>query len=364
MSDTVVSQYEIMEDGSALALSGGVIVTPPPPEPGGDGGIPLLSVFWSTIGLSEEGCLDLSIDNGLLPRTVFPDAWAKLERAITADTGAVVSEANWQAELLLNSGVCGKFSTGDGSTTFRVPLLRKRASFGFPDVSAGATHGDFLPDQMRPITGTIGINDGYGLGYASSTTNGTGAFSKILPNENARAIGSASTTLRPVNIDSAMLGPRYSGAITHGPLLIYTPMIKMYGSIDDPAVLNAAATVQMITNKLDTAVYEANRAADKWTRIIAAGAFTTGTPSVIQDSHNIASVTRVSTGYYQVTFLAPTQGAGYIVQATPTGTVTGTCMVLIYNRTTNGFVAYASNYTGSARDSDIAFVVFPAPSWT
>ncbi|SBV99027.1 hypothetical protein KL86DPRO_11495 [uncultured delta proteobacterium] len=84
---------------------------------------------------------------------------------------------------------------------------------GFPDTAAKAKHGDFLPDQIRPITGQIGYVYGSSSG-AIYEGGSTGASTHVLE-----------STLKTLN--SARLGPRYSGDISHGPLIIYTPLIRV-----------------------------------------------------------------------------------------------------------------------------------------
>ncbi|SBV99039.1 hypothetical protein KL86DPRO_11498 [uncultured delta proteobacterium] len=91
-------------------------------------GVPLLSVIWSTTGLAKDNYLVASRDNGLLLRSEYGEAFADIQAAHDAGTGAVVEDAAWLAELAANNGVCGKYSLGDGATTFRMPLLGKRAS--------------------------------------------------------------------------------------------------------------------------------------------------------------------------------------------------------------------------------------------
>ena len=257
----------------------------------GAGGLPLLSVFWSTTGLPEDGYLNLSLDNGQIPYDAFPSqVWEKINLAHTENTGAVITEAAWLAEVALH-GTCGRYALGEDF--FRVPLLRKRASFGFPDAAAGAGHGDFLEDQMRSITGTI-RKDGGQTGAVATTDILSGALEFTGSSYGSANINQYSGRQgRDLGLNSGLLGPHYSGDITHSPLIIYTPMLKMYGAIDDPGLLNAAATVQMIAGKLDTAAYEADAPMriKAWVRTDASGTIAFATPGIV-------SCTRTGTGLY------------------------------------------------------------------
>ena len=55
---------------------------------------------------------------GEFNRADYPKLWAYLQA-----NSFVATEANWQAEAAANSGICGVYSTGNGTTTFRVPNL-------------------------------------------------------------------------------------------------------------------------------------------------------------------------------------------------------------------------------------------------
>ena len=219
-------------------------------------GTPLLSLDWSTTGLPEVGYLNISVPTGLLSREVFNKAWEKINAADEANTGAVISDNEWLATVATH-GVCGKYSRGDGSTNFRTPLIAKRVSIGAPDSEVGAVQGDYLEDQMRPITGaTRGVST-YAW-YSSVTVEPVGAFTRadLSPPTTAHYTGDSSYgTNRDLGFNSALLGPHYSGDITHGRLMILTPMLKLYGSMDNPALLNAASTLQMLTGKLDIGIF-------------------------------------------------------------------------------------------------------------
>ncbi|MFW2606256.1 hypothetical protein [Aliarcobacter butzleri] len=70
---------------------------------------------------------------GELNRAEYPKLWAWLQGKAFLKT-----EAQWQAEATANSGICGFFSNGNGTTTFRVPNLDK--SFLRPDSRGVASY--------------------------------------------------------------------------------------------------------------------------------------------------------------------------------------------------------------------------------
>ena len=127
----------------------------------------------------------------------------------------------------MNGGVCGKFSTGDGATTFRVPLI---AGMEIAAADAGHTSGDYQPDQMRAITGTLtrgGLNN-YCIDRILANAEGAfymiggscTAYPSATPySSNALSIG--------LGIDSSRLGSHYSGEDTHSKRIFAVPLLKM-----------------------------------------------------------------------------------------------------------------------------------------
>ena len=88
----------------------------------------------------------LRCDGNLYQRSEYPDLyqWA-------VDNNYIVSEETWQSTKTANDGgSVGYFSTGDGSTTFRVFNI---VDFVRADSSASNT-GTYQTDTMRNITGT------------------------------------------------------------------------------------------------------------------------------------------------------------------------------------------------------------------
>lgn len=81
---------------------------------------------------------------GEFNRADYPKLWAYLQ----ANPSLVKTQAQWQDEATANGGICGFYSDGDGTTTFRVPNLDK--AFLRPD-SRGV--GSFQDDAIRNITG-------------------------------------------------------------------------------------------------------------------------------------------------------------------------------------------------------------------
>lgn len=117
---------------------------------------------------------------GEFNRAEYPKLWAYLQ----ANPTLVKTESNWQSEATANSGICGFFSNGNGTTTFRVPNLDK--AFLRPD---SRSIGTYQGDTIRNIEGEIITQPAYG------TTMVSGVFTKTAQGSTGVAGGQAGSTL-------------------------------------------------------------------------------------------------------------------------------------------------------------------------
>lgn len=148
----------------------------------------------------------LRCDGNLYQRSEYPDLyqWA-------TDNNYIVSEETWQSTKTANDGgSVGYFSTGDGSTTFRVFNI---VDFVRADSSASNT-GTYQTDTMRNITGgQSALISGWGSStVASNTTSddsglilGQGAFGNdsFKYNENVTQNNAGSGVITIGNHDSS-----------------------------------------------------------------------------------------------------------------------------------------------------------------
>ncbi|PUE66765.1 hypothetical protein [Arcobacter lacus] len=122
---------------------------------------------------------------GEFNRAEYPKLWAWLQGKEFLKT-----EAQWQAEATANGGICGYFSSGNGTTNFRVPKLDK--AFLRPDSRGVASYqADEFKSHSHGLPGNIsnGTTDGSVDWNTGSTTS---AY------YNTRTAGGAET--RPKNI--------------------------------------------------------------------------------------------------------------------------------------------------------------------
>lgn len=113
-------------------------------------------------------------DGQVLSRAMFPDWWS----LIAAGKLPVVSETVWQSDKKYH----GSYSTGDGSTTFRVPDYNgKQAGFdGAPFFRGDGFNrkaGEILGDAIRNITGVMKtVNTDWGASIWEQSGGLMGAF--------------------------------------------------------------------------------------------------------------------------------------------------------------------------------------------
>lgn len=120
---------------------------------------------------------------GEFNRADYPKLWAYLQ----ANPSLVKTQAQWQTEATTNGGICGFFSDGNGTTTFRVPNLDK--AFLRPD-SRGA--GSFQADEFKAHD--HGANNVGATSVSAITPNALYSLS------NASAYRVGGTETRPKNI--------------------------------------------------------------------------------------------------------------------------------------------------------------------
>ncbi|EOI6585124.1 phage tail protein [Yersinia enterocolitica] len=144
------------------------------------GGLPLLFSWWEDNRTHiPEGTAPR--DGQELSRALFPDAWAAAQAK-----GLVITEAEWQADPLKRM----KWSSGNGTTTFRLPDENGKSpgSVGAPvrrgdGAKSNGVTGTIQMDAIRNITGRIGINNTVGLVDAAAGTASAAASGALYQNK-------------------------------------------------------------------------------------------------------------------------------------------------------------------------------------
>ena len=230
---------------------------------GGSGdGIPLLSMIWSTTSKPRLGYLNISQDQGLLLRSAFPEAWADIS---TLPSTELLSDADWLTEKAANGGVCGKYSSGDGSTTFRAPLISKRfIRATASDLPVGTAQGD----AIRNITGKAGSPASWQSAATNDPNHTDGAFYPLdglggYPASGGKLAGYSLL----VGFDASRVVP--TADETRPVFIAYTPMLKMFGAVADAGTVQLAQLIAAMVGKADNDLQNADGnldfVVDSWT---------------------------------------------------------------------------------------------------
>ena len=136
------------------------------------GGKPVLAVDWVQLRAAMwDGYV--AGDGGVFKRADYPDAWA----AIAAGKVPVVTDAEWLADPKKR----GAFTTGDGSTTFRIPDYNGKyaGSLGAPYLTGDganmpSVNGSIQTDRIRAAIGSVVT--GSNQAFLSAFLGGSGVF--------------------------------------------------------------------------------------------------------------------------------------------------------------------------------------------
>lgn len=112
----------------------------------------------------------LALDTGAeVGRETYPQLWAWVQ-----ENAPLITEAEWQAQAAVQSSV-GFYSSGDGSTTFRLPRL-----LDYPRGGLASEVGTWQGDAIRNITGRVGLTatgkSNIGSTFLGDLIESSGAF--------------------------------------------------------------------------------------------------------------------------------------------------------------------------------------------
>ena len=115
---------------------------------------------------------DLPLFGGLYDRTTYKDLWDYANSI----SGYVISETTWQQYSSQNNGSVPYFSTGDGSTTFRVPSLKCwiKGANGVEEIGGYLT--DTFKSHKHNVSATSSSNSTGAHTHTRGTMNITGTF--------------------------------------------------------------------------------------------------------------------------------------------------------------------------------------------
>ena len=306
----------------------------------------------------EYFTVNTNIPNGSLPlfgaeysREVFPDLWEYAQ----SQTGYIITEEEWQALSNQNGGNVPFYSSGDGSTTFRVPSLKCwiKGANGIEEVGSYLAAG--LPNiegSFEPRPHPTG-NKAYGgaICMADGAFTLTTQSSSVIYNGMTEATGRYN--LDTINMSAQLYNPIYGNSDTvQPPSIAGMWLVKAYGTVSEIGNADAEKAVKQYTrleNRINSIdfdgiyIVEAQRNATEWYRVWSDGWIEQG-GEAFQD--NVAE--------YVIHLLKPYINTDYFASVSVgidqyhTGSL-ATKYVSVYNLTTTSFTAQTSNAVGLKR---------------
>ena len=190
------------------------------------------------------GWLDIST-GAMVSRATYPELWAWVQA-----NAPVISEADWQTQANAQSSV-GAFSTGDGSTTFRLPRIVDYVRGG-----TLADAGTWQGDAIRNITGgSMGGNSSRMdrvLTHGDTFTNGAFKFKQNNTNSIQSGTGGGVGSL---DFDASLVVPTAEENRPKTIKMVYC--IKAFGSPTNQGLIDITALANEMAGKVNQTQYDA-----------------------------------------------------------------------------------------------------------
>ena len=290
-------------------------------EPSADGdvvvaGVPIGFEYISFNPNIPTGSLPLL--GGTFSRTAYKDLWEWVQ----TQTNYLISESAWQAKATANEGNVPFYSTGDGSTTFRVPSLScwVKGANGIEEV------GSYLKAGLPNITGSAESTGGTDV---ASLENTTGAYTS--EEGSFKPHGSSTNTKydglsHMFTFNASLSNPIYGNSDTvQPPSIVGMWLVKAFGTVSNVGnqdIADVSAGLARVENKMDeytdnvayieSFIVETWRSDDgsSWYRKYSDGWIEQGgvTPNVNADFYTVTLNTPFTTANYHVNFI--TTGTG------------------------------------------------------
>lgn len=126
-------------------------------------GLPLGHIFTWPFSTPPAG--SIIVNGATYSRSLYADLWSY----VSSHTDWVKTDSEWQSIASSNDGYCPYYSSGDGSTTFRVPKFAPYQQLAISSANAGTYHQAGLPE----IGGTF-------QAFASANATGTGIYHHVV----------------------------------------------------------------------------------------------------------------------------------------------------------------------------------------
>lgn len=177
------------------------------------GNVPVGFIKYNPLPIIEEGWLDAS-HGDTVERVAYPDLWAYVE----AHPELLKTEEEYTTIGNNNEGHVPYYSSGDGTTTFRLPKI-----LWYPCATNDLTlRGTFATDTQRNITGSAGS-------VVANPVSGAFEFG-----ETDAPLGSGGFTLKRLNFDaSRVVGAEHTGDTVKPKTHYGCYVVKAYGTVSN-----------------------------------------------------------------------------------------------------------------------------------
>lgn len=199
-------------------------------------GIELPVGFEYYVPYSELDSGQLIRDGQIVSRSVYKDLWDFVQK----HPSLLLTEEQWQAELSANEGIVNNYySSGDGSTTFRLP---KAGVIELPVITAENIN-KFSTDTQRNISGTfraLAWDESYG-------TTGSFTSSGNLLDRTASTGVNFGTTDYSVDA-SRSVGTEHTGSEVKPKTITKLAVVQAFGRVINTGTLDIADIANQLLN--------------------------------------------------------------------------------------------------------------------
>lgn len=214
-------------------------------------GVPVGFEYYQTNPNIQAGSLPFL--GGEYSRATYADLWAWVQ----TQPGYLITEAEWQAKAAANGGAVPFYSSGDGTTTFRVPALNcwVKGASGLEEI------GGYLAAGLPNIAGELDwshASDNYtGMELLQSQVVSNGALS-VTKTRTEQLVDDASSRISSavanIAFDAANSNQIYGNSETvQPPTIVGLWCVKAYGTVTNVGATDVADIAQGLT-ELETRV--------------------------------------------------------------------------------------------------------------
>lgn len=203
-------------------------------------GIELPVGFEYYVPYSELDSGQLIRDGQIVSRSVYKDLWDFVQK----HPSLLLTEEQWQAELSANEGIVNNYySSGDGSTTFRLP---KAGVIELPVITAENIN-KFSTDTQRNITGSIGEL------FAPDPPNTSGAFTETVSRHIHVINDEVANHIWKIDFDaSRSVGTEHTGSEVKPKTITKLAVVQAFGRVINTGTLDINDLVNDVNNLIQS----------------------------------------------------------------------------------------------------------------